>query len=263
MFQRTNVNDAVCRSGQQGQKSAARPFDFPVAVADRVLAAAPAEFLRQRRFPVEIGLPARLGFGERALGRRRQRACRDRCGSGLVVSGFRRSCFGHGFPHSRSLLKQGDALSHHIGKRTPADRTLFRQPPTETVMNIIRTAMLLAFMTALFMAVGYLIGGSGGMMIAFLIAAGMNLFSYWNADKMVLRMHHARRGRRAQRAGILRHRARSRRARRPADAEGLPHREPAAERLRHRPQPAERRRRGDDRPAGAAVLRGGRRRDGA
>ncbi|MBX3529333.1 MAG: zinc metalloprotease HtpX [Rhizobiaceae bacterium] len=58
-------------------------------------------------------------------------------------------------------------------------------------MNIIRTAMLLALMTALFMGVGYLIGGSGGMFIAFLIAAGMNLFSYWNADKMVLRMHRA------------------------------------------------------------------------
>jgi heat shock protein HtpX len=58
-------------------------------------------------------------------------------------------------------------------------------------MNVIRTAMLLAFMTALFMGVGYLIGGSGGMMIAFLIAAAMNLFSYWNSDKMVLRMHHA------------------------------------------------------------------------
>ncbi len=58
-------------------------------------------------------------------------------------------------------------------------------------MNLIRTAMLLAFMTALFMAVGYLIGGTSGMMIAFLIAAGMNFFSYWNADKMVLRMHHA------------------------------------------------------------------------
>ncbi len=61
----------------------------------------------------------------------------------------------------------------------------------ETTMNMIRTAMLLALMTALFMGVGYLIGGTGGMMIAFLIAAGMNLFSYWNADKMVLRMHHA------------------------------------------------------------------------
>lgn len=58
-------------------------------------------------------------------------------------------------------------------------------------MNMIRTAMLLAFMTALFMGVGYLIGGTGGMMIAFLFAAGMNLFSYWNADKMVLRMQRA------------------------------------------------------------------------
>jgi len=58
-------------------------------------------------------------------------------------------------------------------------------------MNMMRTAMLLALMTALFMGVGYLIGGSDGMMIAFVIAAAMNLFSYWNADKMVLRMHHA------------------------------------------------------------------------
>ena len=58
-------------------------------------------------------------------------------------------------------------------------------------MNIMRTAMLLAFMTALFMGVGYLIGGSGGMMIAFVIAAAMNLFSYWNSDKMVLNMYGA------------------------------------------------------------------------
>lgn len=58
-------------------------------------------------------------------------------------------------------------------------------------MNVMRTAMLIAIMTALFMGVGYLIGGGGGMMIAFVIAAGMNLFGYWNADKMVLRMHNA------------------------------------------------------------------------
>jgi len=58
-------------------------------------------------------------------------------------------------------------------------------------MNMVRTAMLLAFMTALFMGIGYLIGGSGGMMIAFVIAAAMNLFSYWNSDKMVLRMYNA------------------------------------------------------------------------
>jgi heat shock protein HtpX len=58
-------------------------------------------------------------------------------------------------------------------------------------MNLVRTAMLIALMTALFMGVGYLIGGTGGMMIAFLVAAVMNVFSYWNSDKMVLRMHHA------------------------------------------------------------------------
>ncbi|MBZ9859773.1 zinc metalloprotease HtpX [Mesorhizobium sp. CA12] len=58
-------------------------------------------------------------------------------------------------------------------------------------MNTLRTAMLLAAMTALFMGVGYLIGGPSGMVIALLIAAGTNLFSYWNADKMVLSMNRA------------------------------------------------------------------------
>jgi heat shock protein HtpX len=58
-------------------------------------------------------------------------------------------------------------------------------------MSTLRTAMLLAAMTALFMGVGFLIGGTGGMMFAFLVAAGMNLFSYWNADTMVLRMNGA------------------------------------------------------------------------
>jgi heat shock protein HtpX len=58
-------------------------------------------------------------------------------------------------------------------------------------MNYFRTMLLLAAMTALFMAVGYLIGGTGGMMIAFLFALGTNAFAYWNSDKMVLRMHNA------------------------------------------------------------------------
>jgi len=53
-------------------------------------------------------------------------------------------------------------------------------------MNYFRTALLLAGLTALFMGVGYLIGGSGGAMIALLVAGGMNLFAYWNSDKMVL-----------------------------------------------------------------------------
>ncbi|WP_407965452.1 zinc metalloprotease HtpX [Bartonella sp. C271] len=59
-------------------------------------------------------------------------------------------------------------------------------------MNRVRTAMLLAFMTALFMGVGYLIGGSNGTLIAFLMAGGLNFFSYWNSDKIVLRMYGAR-----------------------------------------------------------------------
>jgi heat shock protein HtpX len=59
-------------------------------------------------------------------------------------------------------------------------------------MNVMKTGMLLAALTALFMGVGYLIGGSGGAMLAFAVAATMNLFSYWNSDKVVLRMHRAR-----------------------------------------------------------------------
>jgi len=58
-------------------------------------------------------------------------------------------------------------------------------------MNYMRTGMLLAAMTALFMGLGYMLGGTGGMMIALAVAAAMNVFSYWNSDKMVLRMHHA------------------------------------------------------------------------
>jgi heat shock protein HtpX len=55
-------------------------------------------------------------------------------------------------------------------------------------MNYVKTAMLLAGLTALFMGVGYLIGGAGGAMIALVVAAGMNIFTYWNSDKMVLSM---------------------------------------------------------------------------
>jgi heat shock protein HtpX len=58
-------------------------------------------------------------------------------------------------------------------------------------MNFIKTAMLIAVMTALFMLVGYAVGGSGGMVIALVAACGMNVFSWWNSDKMVLRMHNA------------------------------------------------------------------------
>ena len=55
----------------------------------------------------------------------------------------------------------------------------------------MRTAMLLAALTGLFLAAGFLIGGQQGMVIAFVIACAMNLFAYWNADKLVLRMYGA------------------------------------------------------------------------
>ena len=58
-------------------------------------------------------------------------------------------------------------------------------------MNYLRTAILLAGLTALFMGVGFLIGGQTGAMIALVVAAAMNLFSYWNSDRMVLSMHGA------------------------------------------------------------------------
>lgn len=58
-------------------------------------------------------------------------------------------------------------------------------------MSYLRTAILLAGLTGLFMGVGYLIGGAGGAMIALVIAAGTNLFAYWNSDRAVLSMYGA------------------------------------------------------------------------
>jgi hypothetical protein len=52
--------------------------------------------------------------------------------------------------------------------------------------NRFRTGVLLAALTALFMAVGYAIGGSGGMLMALAIAAATNLFAYWHADHVML-----------------------------------------------------------------------------
>ena len=58
-------------------------------------------------------------------------------------------------------------------------------------MSYFRTALLLAVLTGFFLAIGYLLGGQSGLLIAFLFALGMNFFAYWNSDKMVLRMSNA------------------------------------------------------------------------
>ena len=59
------------------------------------------------------------------------------------------------------------------------------------MFNILKTAVLMAAITALFMAIGSLIGGRQGMMFALLLALGMNFFSYWFSDTLVLRMYNA------------------------------------------------------------------------
>lgn len=60
------------------------------------------------------------------------------------------------------------------------------------MFNLMKTAILMAAITALFMALGRLIGGQAGMMLALLVALGMNFFSYWFSDQMVLKMYQAR-----------------------------------------------------------------------
>jgi heat shock protein HtpX len=59
-------------------------------------------------------------------------------------------------------------------------------------MNFFKTTFLLTLLTLLLVAMGGAIGGKSGMIIAFLIAGGMNFFAYWNSDKIVLKMYKAR-----------------------------------------------------------------------
>jgi heat shock protein HtpX len=59
------------------------------------------------------------------------------------------------------------------------------------MFNILKTAILMAAITALFMAIGLWLGGEQGMFIALIVALGMNFFSYWFSDKLVLKMYNA------------------------------------------------------------------------
>ena len=60
------------------------------------------------------------------------------------------------------------------------------------MMGYARTAILLAAMTALFLVAGFMLGGQGGLAIAFMFAIGLNALAYWNSDKMVLKMYGAK-----------------------------------------------------------------------
>lgn len=59
------------------------------------------------------------------------------------------------------------------------------------MFNLLKTAVLMAAITALFMAIGSLMGGRQGMMLALIVALGMNFFSYWFSDALVLKMYNA------------------------------------------------------------------------
>ena len=59
-------------------------------------------------------------------------------------------------------------------------------------MNLLKTTFLMGLMTVLLVVIGGALGGKGGMTFAFIMAAGMNFFSYWFSDKIVLSMYGAR-----------------------------------------------------------------------
>jgi heat shock protein HtpX len=59
------------------------------------------------------------------------------------------------------------------------------------MFNLMKTAILMAAITALFMAIGSVLGGRQGMMLALVVALGMNFFSYWFSDTLVLKMYNA------------------------------------------------------------------------
>jgi heat shock protein HtpX len=60
------------------------------------------------------------------------------------------------------------------------------------MFNLLKTAVLMAAITALFMLIGAYVGGRQGMVLALLVAIGLNFFSYWFSDKLVLKMYNAR-----------------------------------------------------------------------
>jgi heat shock protein HtpX len=77
--------------------------------------------------------------------------------------------------------------SDHLSPR----KAIKRAKGTIFMGNQVRTTILLAVMTALILWIGQILGGRQGMIIALLLAAGMNFFSYWYSDRIVLKMYHA------------------------------------------------------------------------
>src|SRR5262245_10146363 len=107
------------------------------------------------------------------------------------------------WPGCRGAETHGAALSRPVptclpecmirksGRRFSGKIMRQKRSAREASMNYFRTALLLAGLTALFMGVGFLIGGKSGAMIALVIAAATNLFTWWNSGRMVLSMYGA------------------------------------------------------------------------
>jgi heat shock protein HtpX len=68
--------------------------------------------------------------------------------------------------------------------------------------NALKTTALLALLTGLFIAIGGYLGGQSGMVVAFVLALGMNFVSYWFSDKIVLRLYGAQPLPEAQAPGV-------------------------------------------------------------
>lgn len=127
--------------------------------------------------------------------------------------------------------------------------------------NGFKTALLLGALSGLLLVLGELLGGTSGLMIAFVFAVIMNFGSYWFSDRIVLRMYRAKEvGPGHPPHGMVERLARQAQ---PADASGLHHPDRLRQRLRHRAQPAARRRRGDRGDHAGAERAGAGRRHGA
>ncbi len=157
-------------------KVRADAFDFPVAIAGGVEAAAAGDFLgRVAGFCVNFG-PAGAGFGK-GLGRD--------FGGGWFGVGWLGARAGH---YRLVVVGEGPCFRPN---HTPSLSQVQQFKTIGTMLNAVRTTFLLAAMTGLFMAVGFIVGGQGGMMLALGFSIVTNMIAYWNADKIVLRMQNA------------------------------------------------------------------------
>ena len=123
--------------------------------------------------------------------------------------------------------------------------------------NSLKTVLLLGLLSGLLLAIGELLGGSQGLVMAFGFAVVMNFVSYWFSDKIVLKMYRAQEVGPDHRLSIMTRRLATQAE--PADAEGLRDSGRVAERVCDRAQPEPCRRGGHRRDHAAAERSGARR----